>query len=92
MRARIGQGVATALGSIFGAFMTTTYAENVGLVAPSRIRSRYAVTCCGTILMLRGFVPVLASLVAPVPCRPGRRGSGLLRTHAGPLPGWSGGS
>lgn len=45
--------------------MTTTYAQNVGLVAPSRIRSRYVVTCCGTILMLRGFVPVLAS------CRPG---------------------
>ncbi|MFG2292857.1 solute carrier family 23 protein [Streptomyces sp. NPDC048603] len=61
------QGAATALGSVFGAFMTTTYAQNVGLVALSRIRSRWVVTCCGAILVLMGLVPVLGSLVALVP-------------------------
>ncbi|MER7759185.1 nucleobase:cation symporter-2 family protein [Streptomyces sp. NPDC097619] len=61
------QGAATALGAVLGSFMTTTYAQNVGLVAFSRIRSRWVVTCCGAILVLMGLVPVLGSLVALVP-------------------------
>ncbi|MGW6537889.1 solute carrier family 23 protein [Streptomyces sp. NPDC055051] len=60
-------GLATALGGVLGAFTSTAYAQNVGLVALSRIRSRYVVTLCGAILVLMGFVPVLGSLVALVP-------------------------
>ncbi|MEU2074515.1 solute carrier family 23 protein [Streptomyces sp. NPDC013489] len=60
-------GLATALGGVLGSFTNTAYAQNVGLVALSRIRSRYVVTLCGTILVLMGFVPVLGSLVALVP-------------------------
>ncbi len=60
-------GLATVLGGVLGAFTSTSYAQNVGLVALSRIRSRYVVTLCGAILVLMGFVPVLGSLVALVP-------------------------
>ncbi|MFD4377011.1 nucleobase:cation symporter-2 family protein [Streptomyces sp. NPDC058486] len=60
-------GLATALGGVLGAFTSTAYAQNVGLVALSRIRSRYVVTLCGAVLVLMGFVPVLGSLVALVP-------------------------
>ncbi|MFF6885888.1 nucleobase:cation symporter-2 family protein [Streptomyces sp. NPDC012421] len=60
-------GLATTLGGVLGAFTSTAYAQNVGLVALSRIRSRYVVTLCGAILVLMGFVPVLGSLVALVP-------------------------
>ncbi|MFD9725575.1 nucleobase:cation symporter-2 family protein [Streptomyces sp. NPDC059072] len=61
------QGLATVLGGVLGSFTTTVYAQNVGLVALSRIRSRYVVTLCGAILVLLGLVPVLGSLVALVP-------------------------
>ncbi|MEU9713993.1 nucleobase:cation symporter-2 family protein [Streptomyces sp. NPDC047976] len=61
------QGLATALGGVLGAFTSTAYAQNVGLVALSRIRSRYVVTLCGAVLVLMGLVPVLGSLVALVP-------------------------
>ncbi|MEU8777115.1 nucleobase:cation symporter-2 family protein [Streptomyces sp. NPDC048606] len=61
------QGLAALLGGVLGAFTTTSYAQNVGLVALSRIRSRYVVTLCGAILLLMGLVPVLGSLVALVP-------------------------
>lgn len=61
------QGLGTTLGGALGAFVSCAYAQNVGLVAISRIRSRYAVTLCGAILVLMGLVPVLASLVALVP-------------------------
>ncbi len=60
-------GLATVLGGVLGAFTSTAYAQNVGLVALSRIRSRYVVTLCGAILVLMGFVPVLGTLVALVP-------------------------
>ncbi|MFF3621053.1 nucleobase:cation symporter-2 family protein [Streptomyces sp. NPDC002467] len=61
------QGLATILGGVLGSFTTTVFAQNVGLVALSRIRSRYVVTLCGAILVLLGLVPVLGSLVALVP-------------------------
>ncbi|MFD8144652.1 solute carrier family 23 protein [Streptomyces sp. NPDC059708] len=61
------QGLATALGGVLGAFTSTAYAQNVGLVALSRIRSRYVVALCGAVLVLMGLVPVLGSLVALVP-------------------------
>nr|WP_260617953.1 nucleobase:cation symporter-2 family protein [Streptomyces sp. WAC07149] len=61
------QGLATLVGGVLGSFASTSYAQNVGLVALSRIRSRYVVTLCGAILVLMGLVPVLGSLVALVP-------------------------
>ncbi|MFF5930378.1 solute carrier family 23 protein [Streptomyces hydrogenans] len=62
------EAVSTALrGGVLGAFTSTSYAQNVGLVSLSRIRSRHVVTLCGAILVLMGFVPVLGSLVALVP-------------------------
>ncbi|WP_369148956.1 nucleobase:cation symporter-2 family protein [Streptomyces sp. R44] len=60
-------GLTTALGGVLGSFISTSYAQNVGLVALSRIRSRYVVTLCGALLVLMGLVPVLGSLVALVP-------------------------
>ncbi|MEV7616507.1 nucleobase:cation symporter-2 family protein [Streptomyces sp. NPDC089799] len=61
------QGLGTVLGGVLGAFTPTVFAQNVGLVALSRIHSRYVVTVCGAILALLGLVPVLGSLVALVP-------------------------
>ncbi|MFG2296490.1 nucleobase:cation symporter-2 family protein [Streptomyces sp. NPDC048603] len=61
------QGLGTVLGGVLGAFTPTVFAQNVGLVALSRIHSRYVVTVCGAILVLLGLVPVLGSLVALVP-------------------------
>lgn len=60
-------GLTTVLGGVLGSFISTSYAQNVGLVALSRIRSRYVVTLCGALLVLMGLVPVLGSLVALVP-------------------------
>ncbi|MGW1514121.1 solute carrier family 23 protein [Streptomyces sp. NPDC002394] len=57
----------TVLGGVLGSFISTSYAQNVGLVALSRIRSRYVATLCGAFLVLMGLVPVLGSLVALVP-------------------------
>ncbi|MFJ8010949.1 solute carrier family 23 protein [Streptomyces sp. NPDC096339] len=61
------QGLAAVFGGVLGGFINTSFAQNVGLVALSRIRSRYVVALCGAVLVLMGLVPVLGSLVALVP-------------------------
>jgi len=70
-------GLSTMLGGVFNAFPYTAYAQNVGLLALSRIRSRWVVAMAGAILILLGLLPKLSALVAAVPS-PVLGGAGLL--------------
>ncbi len=45
----------------------SAFAQNVGLVAVTRVRSRYVVAAGGLILVLLGLLPVLGRVVAAVP-------------------------
>ncbi|MBW1596095.1 nucleobase:cation symporter-2 family protein [Streptomyces sp. JJ38] len=62
---------ADALGSavapVFNGFAASAFAQNVGLVAMSKVRSRYVVAVGGGILVLLGLCPVAAALVSAVP-------------------------
>ncbi|GAA4672364.1 nucleobase:cation symporter-2 family protein [Streptomyces chumphonensis] len=62
---------ADALGSavapVFNGFAASAFAQNVGLVAMSRVRSRFVVAVGGGILVLLGLCPVAAALVSAVP-------------------------
>ncbi|MEV7541599.1 nucleobase:cation symporter-2 family protein [Streptomyces sp. NPDC089915] len=60
-------GLGTALSPFFNAFAASAFAQNVGLVAITKIRSRFVVAAAGGILVLLGLCPVLASLVALIP-------------------------
>jgi uric acid transporter len=70
-------GLSTMLGGIFNAFPYTAYAQNVGLVAMTGIKSRYVVAVAGVILMLLGLFPKLAAIVASIPT-PVLGGAGLV--------------
>jgi len=70
-------GLSRMLGGLFNAFPYTAYAQNVGLLALSRIRSRWVVAMAGAILILLGLLPKLSALVAAVPS-PVLGGAGLL--------------
>jgi NCS2 family nucleobase:cation symporter-2 len=63
-------GLGTMIGGIFNTFAYTAYVQNVGLVALTRVRSRFVVACAGIILIVLGMIPKLAaffdSLPAPV--------------------------
>lgn len=52
---------------IFGSFTQSAFAQNVGLVAITGIKSRFAVAAGGLILLLLGLIPALGELVATVP-------------------------
>ncbi len=70
-------GLSTALGGLFNAFPFTAFAQNVGLVRFTGIKSRYVVATSGVILMLMGFFPKLGALVAAIPL-PVLGGAGIV--------------
>jgi xanthine permease len=70
-------GLSTVLGGIFNSFPYTAYAQNVGLVAMTGIKSRYVVATAGVILSTLGLFPKLAAVVASIPS-PVLGGAGLV--------------
>ncbi|MFP3992767.1 nucleobase:cation symporter-2 family protein [Streptomyces sp. E11-3] len=67
----------SALSPLFNGFMCSAFAQNIGLVAMTRIRSRFVVAVGGGFLILMGLMPVVASLIATVP-RPVLGGAGVV--------------
>ncbi|MFF1818086.1 2-oxo-4-hydroxy-4-carboxy-5-ureidoimidazoline decarboxylase [Kribbella sp. NPDC058245] len=60
-------GLATTIGGIFNSFPYTCFAENVGLVRLTRIRSRWVVAAAGGIMILLGLLPKAGAIVAGIP-------------------------
>ncbi|MFD2469650.1 nucleobase:cation symporter-2 family protein [Amycolatopsis silviterrae] len=70
-------GLSTAVGTIFGGFACTAFAQNIGLVSLTRMVSRYVVAASGVVLVLLGVFPVTGGIVALVP-QPVLGGAGLV--------------
>lgn len=66
-RAIRADGLATVLGGVFSSFPYTCFAENVGLVRITGVKSRWVVAAAAVIMMPLGCVPKLAALMACVP-------------------------
>ncbi|MEU4192800.1 2-oxo-4-hydroxy-4-carboxy-5-ureidoimidazoline decarboxylase [Kribbella sp. NPDC026611] len=66
-RALRADGLATTIGGIFNSFPYTCFAENVGLVRLTRIRSRWVVAAAGSIMILLGLLPKAGAIVAGIP-------------------------
>ena len=60
-------GVGTVLGGIFNTFPYTAFAQNVGLVAISGVKTRHVATCAGIILVILGLLPKMAAIVEGIP-------------------------
>ncbi|MFE6613807.1 nucleobase:cation symporter-2 family protein [Amycolatopsis sp. NPDC057786] len=79
---RIGDGLradmaSSAVAPVFNGFMQSAFAQNVGLVAITGVRSRFVVTAGGVILLVLGMLPVLGRVVAAIPY-PVLGGAGLV--------------
>lgn len=66
-RALIADGVATMLSGAGGGVGTTTYAENIGVMASSRIYSTAAYWVAGIVAMSLAFFPKFGALIATIP-------------------------
>ncbi|MFE1646340.1 nucleobase:cation symporter-2 family protein [Microbacterium sp. P01] len=60
-------GLGTVLGGIFNTFPYTAFAQNVGLVSLTGVRSRYVATMAGAILVVLGLIPKVSAIVEGVP-------------------------
>ncbi|WP_172385382.1 nucleobase:cation symporter-2 family protein [Streptomyces sp. MNP-20] len=70
-------GIATLVGPVFGSFPTSAFAQNVGVVSLTRVRSRYVVAVAGGALIVLGAFPVLGAVVSLVPM-PVLGGAGIV--------------
>ena len=68
--------LSTSVAAVFNGFSVSAFAQNVGLVAITGIKSRFVVAVGGGILVFLGLFPVLGALVALVPL-PVLGGAGL---------------
>jgi putative pyrimidine permease RutG len=66
-RAFIGDGVATMLSGSFGGTGVTTYAENMGVMAVTRIYSTLIFVVAAVIAILLGFSPKFGALIQTIP-------------------------
>jgi OHCU decarboxylase len=66
-RALRADGLATTLGGILNSFPYTCFAENVGLVRLTRIKSRWVVATAGIFMIFLGLLPKIAAIVASIP-------------------------
>ena len=69
---RIGDGLradmlSSAISPLFNSFTQSAFAQNVGLVAITGVKSRFVVSAGGLILVVLGLLPVLGRVVAAVP-------------------------
>ncbi|QVI23867.1 purine permease [Nocardia tengchongensis] len=70
--ARVAAGLradmlSTTVAPVFGSFPCSAFAQNVGLVALTGIKSRFVVAAGGLVLVLLGLFPVVGAVVAGIP-------------------------
>ncbi len=81
-RRRLANGLradmlSTTGSALLGSFPCSAFAQNVGLVALTKIKSRYVVAVGGGILALLGLLPVVGRVVAAIPS-PVLGGAGIV--------------
>lgn len=60
-------GVGTALAAVFGAMPSTSFSQNIGLIAITGVMSRHIVTLGALFLILCGLAPKIGALVTTIP-------------------------
>lgn len=66
-RALLADGISTVLAGFGGGSGTTTYGENIGVMAATRVYSTAAYWVAGVIAMLLGFSPKVGAVIFSVP-------------------------
>ncbi len=61
------EGIASAIGPLFGGLPLTTYSQNTGVIATTRVASRRVVQVAALLLLLYGLSPKLGALLVLIP-------------------------
>lgn len=57
----------SAIAPVFNGFAASAFAQNIGLVAMTKVRSRFVVAVAGAIMVILGLCPLAAALISAVP-------------------------
>lgn len=63
----IGNGITSIIAAIFNCFPTGTYSQNSGIVALTKVTSRFVIGVGAAVLLLSSFVPKIGALIATIP-------------------------
>ncbi|SFU76215.1 uracil-xanthine permease family protein [Halomonas korlensis] len=63
----LGNGLTTALSSLFAALPTSTFSQNVGIVAMTKVISRYVLAITGLFMVLAGLSPKFSAIMTTIP-------------------------
>ncbi|MDR5865450.1 uracil-xanthine permease family protein [Halomonas koreensis] len=63
----LGNGLTTAASSFFGALPTSTFSQNVGIVAMTKVISRYVLAIAGIFMLLAGLSPKFGAIMTTIP-------------------------
>ncbi|MFC4387336.1 solute carrier family 23 protein [Gracilibacillus marinus] len=76
-RSILGDGVATIIASLVGGPPNTTYGENIGVLAITRVFSVFVIAGAAVLAIMFGFVGIITELIASIP-RPVMGGVSIL--------------
>lgn len=63
----IGNGLVNIIGSMMGGLPTSTYGQNIGIVAMTKVVSKFVIALAATFMLIAGFVPKIGALITTVP-------------------------
>ncbi|MGM0834417.1 purine permease [Halomonas qinghailakensis] len=63
----LGNGLTTTISSFFGALPTSTFSQNVGIVAMTKVISRYVLALAGIFMILAGLSPKFGAMITTIP-------------------------
>jgi len=63
----LGNGLTTAASAFFGALPTSTFSQNVGIVAMTKVISRYVLAIAGLFMILAGLSPKFGAIMTTIP-------------------------
>ena len=66
-RSLFGDGFSTTLSGLFGSVPTTTYGENIGVMALTKVYSVYVICGAGIISIILGFSGKMSALISTIP-------------------------
>lgn len=66
-RSLLGDGLSTVISGMFGSVPTTTYGENIGVMALTKVYSVYVICGAGIISIILGFSGKLSAIINTIP-------------------------
>ncbi|AGX43632.1 uracil permease [Clostridium saccharobutylicum] len=66
-RSLLGDGLSTIISGMFGSVPTTTYGENIGVLALTKVYSVYVISGAGLVSIILGFSGKISALISTIP-------------------------